>query len=100
VRRGSELLFLGYSLSDWNVRSFFNNVIKKRNEKSVERAAASTEEKPEELQPYPDYAVMNRFTVFDRAFFLENDISILHVDLGEFARHLGLALDAEDKRRP
>lgn len=90
--RRRAFLFLGYSLNDWNVRSFFRGAIDKR-------CAPEENERPptkrkDSLVP-PDYAVLRTFTDFDRAFFHDNKVTILHTELGQFARGLLRRLPAD-----
>jgi hypothetical protein len=84
VLHGRPFLFLGYSLNDWNVRSFFRGAIEKRSGN----------------RPAPDYAVLNRFTDFDRVFFIDNQVTILHTELAAFARKLLARLPAEYQFAP
>lgn len=61
-------LFLGYSFSDWNVRSVYRKI--------VERRAA-----PEGTL---DYSVMRDISVYEQGFFTRRQIHILKTDLARF----------------
>ncbi|HEX5736255.1 MAG TPA: SIR2 family protein [Blastocatellia bacterium] len=69
-------LFLGYSLSDWNVRSIFETIKNKRNQSKTT----------------PDYSVMYRVGEYEKVFFEKNDIRIIKADLNSYvdgiAEHL------------
>jgi hypothetical protein len=75
-------LFLGYSLNDWNVRSVFETIRKKRGE-----LLNDTDQ---------DYAVMKYLGDYERPFFQRNDVAILKTDLNTFAT--GLVEDLERMR--
>jgi hypothetical protein len=66
-------LFLGYSLSDWNIRGMLRAI-------RVKRAGEGNEE-----QDYGDYTVVRNFTLIDETFFTQNKIRIIHEDLKNFA---------------
>lgn len=72
--------FLGYSLSDWNVRSIY------------ETLKRSSDPDGEGL---PDYSVMYSVGEFEKVFFERNDITIFQASLNEF---VGGILDNLPKR--
>ena len=65
-------LFLGYSLSDWNIRGMLRAIRAKRAGKGNE-----------ELD-YGDCTVVRNFTLIDETFFTQNKIRIIHEDLKTF----------------
>jgi hypothetical protein len=67
------LLFLGYSLRDWNVRGMLRAI-------RAKRAGAGNED-----DDYGDYTVIRSFGKIDEAFFLQNKIRIIHEDLTYFS---------------
>jgi NAD-dependent SIR2 family protein deacetylase len=66
-----RLLFLGYSFSDWNVRSVY--------EKAAERTAQTTKQ---------DYAVTRSLSTFERTYFESRNIAIVKSDLRAFADNM------------
>jgi hypothetical protein len=62
-----SFLFLGYSLSDWNVRSIFDDVRRTRG-----------------TAKYKDIAVMKRVRPFEEAFCQNKDITIYETDLNSY----------------
>jgi hypothetical protein len=73
IMRRKPLLFLGYSLSDWNVRGFLKVL-------RIKAAAATTN---------PDYTVVRTVRTFEHGFFAKNNIVVLKADLNTFAGKLG-----------
>jgi hypothetical protein len=65
-------LFLGYSLSDWNIRGMLRAI-------RVKRAGEGNEE-----TDYGDFTVVRNFTLIDETFFTQNKIRIIHEDLKNF----------------
>jgi hypothetical protein len=61
-------LFLGYSLSDWNVRSVFQSLRKKRGEDFRGQ----------------DYSVMFHSGTYEQLFFQKNEVAILETDLNAY----------------
>jgi hypothetical protein len=75
ILKGQQLpyfLFLGYSLSDWNIRGMLRAI-------RTKRAGEGNEE-----QDYGDYTVVRNFTLIDETFFTQNKIRIIHEDLKNF----------------
>jgi hypothetical protein len=68
LMRDKSFLFLGYSLSDWNVRSVFETLRKRRN--------------PDEFKQ--DFSVMYSVKPFEKIFFQKNEVIILETDLNSF----------------
>lgn len=71
---GRKLLFLGYSLSDWNVRSIFAQI----------RSERGTKDR--------DYAVTLASGAFEELFFSKNDVTIYQTDLNAFASGIRTAM--------
>ena len=67
------LLFLGYSFSDWNVRSLYRTVTRYR---AAQQAALK------------DYAVMLDPSPYEIEFFDKNRIDVLDTDLQEFCKRM------------
>ena len=65
-----SLLFLGYSFSDWNIRSHYELIAKERQTSG--------------LKPKRDYAVMREFSSYDNGFFRKKDIHIIETELAKF----------------
>jgi hypothetical protein len=82
LMRWKPFIFLGYSLSDWNVRSIFETVRGKRGEEADAQ----------------DYAVMHRVREFEKIFFQTNNVIILKTDLNAFVSGV-LSHLPEDHRR-
>jgi hypothetical protein len=61
-----RFLFLGYSLSDWNVRSIFKTVQQKR------------------LAEDPDFSVNLYVNDYEQVFFDRNNINVCNTDLKSF----------------
>ncbi|HEY0079009.1 MAG TPA: SIR2 family protein [Pyrinomonadaceae bacterium] len=68
LMRDKPFLFLGYSLSDWNVRSVFETLRKRRN--------------PDEFKQ--DFSVMCSVRDYEKIFFEKNEVIILQTDLNSF----------------
>jgi hypothetical protein len=68
LMQNKPFLFLGYSLNDWNVRSVFETIRKKRGEDFGGQ----------------DYAVMWYVGEYERLFFKRNDVAILKTDLNSY----------------
>jgi len=68
LMQDKPFLFLGYSLNDWNVRSVFETIRKKRGEDFSGQ----------------DYAVMWYVGEYERLFFKQNGVAILKTDLNAF----------------
>lgn len=63
-----RFLFLGYSLSDWNVRSIYETLKKKRiRDKNIR-----------------DFAVMRKVEEYEKVFFDNNNIQIIMADLNDY----------------
>ncbi|HET6980090.1 MAG TPA: SIR2 family protein [Pyrinomonadaceae bacterium] len=69
LMQDKPFLFLGYSLNDWNVRSVFETIRKKRGEDFGGQ----------------DYAVMWYVGEYERLFFKQNGVAILKTDLNAFS---------------
>jgi SIR2-like domain len=80
LMQGKPFLFLGYSLNDWNVRSIFETLTKKRN-------------------PTRDFSVMYSVRDFEKIFFDKNDVQILRTDLKNYIDGLLPHLPDEAKNR-
>lgn len=65
--------FLGYSLSDWNVRSIYQTLKKRSNP---------------DKRAIKDYSVMRSVGKFEQLFFDKNDITIFLAELNEFAENI------------
>lgn len=72
IMQDKLFLFLGYSLNDWNVRSVFETIRKKRGDTFEDQ----------------DYAVMNYLGDYEKLFFQRNDVTILKTGLNTFAARL------------
>jgi hypothetical protein len=79
----STLLFLGYSLEDWDFRTLFKGLIETLPERKQRKSFA--------IQRYP--------SSFWVDFWDSKGVQIRDVDLYEFAEDLGLALGLEDEPR-
>lgn len=69
MMRDKPFLFLGYSLSDWNVRGIFSSLRRKRQSEDEIR----------------DFAVTNWIGEYERGFFSKNKIQVLKTDLNAYA---------------
>jgi hypothetical protein len=65
----TPFMFLGYSLNDWNVRSIFETIRRKRAD-------------PERN---PDFCINKDFRAFEELFFLKHDVRIYREELNRFA---------------
>lgn len=72
LMQDKPFLFLGYSLNDWNVRSVFETIRKKRGEDFGGQ----------------DYAVMSYVGEYERLFFQRNGVTILKTDLNSFCNSI------------
>jgi len=73
LMREKPLWFLGYSLSDWNVRSIYETVKKKSNPDGKD---------------IRDYSVMYSVGDFEKLFFDKNNIQIILASLNEFVAEI------------
>lgn len=73
-RQEPYFLFLGYSLSDWNIRGMLRAI----------RAKRAGEGKDGDEKDYGDYTVVRKFNALDETFFTQNKIRIIHEDLKNF----------------
>lgn len=78
LMQDKPFLFLGYRLNDWNVRSVFETIRKKRGEDFRGQ----------------DYSVMTSIGEYERLFFQRNDVSILKTDLNSFSVGTATVLQA------
>jgi hypothetical protein len=69
MMRDKPFLFLGYSLTDWNVRSIFASLRRKRQSEDEIR----------------DFAVTRWIGDYERGFFSKNKIQVLKTDLNAYA---------------
>lgn len=74
-------LFLGYSLSDWNIRGMLRAI-------RTKRAGEGNED-----NDYGDFTVVRKFNKLDEAFFLQNKIRIAQQDLKDFSSALNRSID-------
>ena len=65
-----RLLFLGYSFSDWNVRSIYESIARRSDER------------------VRDYAVTRMLSKFERLYFHQRNIGLILQDLGAFTARL------------
>ena len=79
--QASRFLFLGYSFSDWNVRSLYKQFVKGR-----ETATGQEDETAEEEDR--DYVVIRRFERADDYFLRNQNVSILVTELDALAAAL------------
>jgi hypothetical protein len=84
LMQGKPFLFLGYSLNDWNVRSVFETLRKKRGEDFGDR----------------DYSVMRYVGAYEKLFFQRNLVSILKTDLNSFVEGVVAELQVYKKNDP
>lgn len=80
LMRKKPFLFLGYSLNDWNVRSIFQMIVRKRADEFGVR----------------DYSVMRRFTKFEATYCDRNRVTIIDTDLQFFVNEIS-ALEVKIK---
>jgi hypothetical protein len=69
IMQDKAFLFLGYSFADWNVRSVFQTIRKKRSENVKFR----------------DFAVTSYLGEYEQQFFNRNNLGVLKTDLNQFA---------------
>ena len=74
IFRESPFLFLGYSLRDWNIRSFFLKVQEKRPNISKARIK--------------DFAILKPLTEYDKCIFDQYNIDAYDIDLNNFIKGL------------
>ena len=84
LMQGKPFLFLGYSLSDWNVRSVFETLRRKRGEDFDDQ----------------DYSVMSYIGEYERLFFQRNNVTILKTDLNSFTDGIRSVLELLKKNNP
>jgi hypothetical protein len=70
LMRDKPFLFLGYSLKDWNVRSVFETMVRKRGSSDGVR----------------DYLVTKSYTPFDEAYYTKHNIQVLKSELNAFVK--------------
>jgi hypothetical protein len=68
IMQDKAFLFLGYSFADWNIRSVFQTIRKKRSENLKFR----------------DFAVTSYLGEYEQQFFHKNNVSVLKTDLNAF----------------
>jgi hypothetical protein len=68
IMQDKAFLFLGYSFADWNVRSVFQTIRKKRSENVKFR----------------DFAVTSYLGEYEQQFFNRNNLGVLRTDLNTF----------------
>ncbi len=78
----AALFFLGYSFSDWNVRSLYRNFLKDRH-----RIQSEKQIDPDETTDR-DYIVLRSYEPGDDHFFRQWDVSVLVTDLEQLAAAL------------
>lgn len=76
LMRKPQMLFLGYSLKDWNVRGFLKALREKIDSSSTAPPRA------------PDRAVVHKLSRLEETFFLGNNVSVLLTDLNRFSAEL------------
>jgi hypothetical protein len=81
VMQGKKFLFLGYSLSDWNVRGVLRAIRQKRG-----------------MDDYGDFTVIKTVSDLDAKFFGQNQIRIARTPLKTFAEGVGTSLAPEGYR--
>lgn len=83
LMQNKAFLFLGYSLNDWNVRSVFETMRKKRGEDFTDQ----------------DYSVMSYVGPFEKLFFQRNSITILNTDLNSYVAGILSVLEGLKKNK-
>ena len=86
----SGFLFLGYSFSDWNVRSLYQQFVKSREDSHKPEAPLADELSLEDGED-ADYIVMRGYEDSDEYFFQKWTVSVLVTDLDDFAAALRMA---------
>jgi hypothetical protein len=76
-------LFMGYSLSDWNIRGMLRAI-------RTKRAGEGNEG-----EDYGDYTIVRAFGKLEEAFFIQNKIRIIHADLNAFSTTVGARVDRQ-----
>ena len=76
-------LFMGYSFSDWNVRSWYKNLV---------------EDAPFRMKHPQDYAVLRDLDPYEGGFFEKRSINILFTDLNRFAESIMDNTPADEAR--
>jgi hypothetical protein len=79
----SSFLFLGYSFSDWNVRSLYQQIIRLRHQQQFNGSHPDAETDED-----PDYIVMRTYRESEYHLFNKWRVSILVTDLDQLARKL------------
>jgi SIR2-like domain len=80
IMQDKPFLFLGYSFGDWNVRSVFQSIRKKRSENLKFR----------------DFAVTSYLGEYEQQFFHTNNVAVLKTDLNTFSE--GLVNDLKKRK--
>jgi len=83
LMQDKPFLFLGYSLNDWNVRSVFETMRKKRGEDFDDQ----------------DYSVMSYLGPFEKLFFQRNGVTILKTDLNSYVAGVLSVLEGLKKNK-
>jgi hypothetical protein len=81
----SGFLFLGYSFSDWNVRSLYQQFVRSREDSHKAEAPPPDELAGGEDGEDADYIVMRAYEDSDDYFFQKWTVSVLVTDLDDFA---------------
>lgn len=84
LMQDKPFLFLGYSLSDWNVRSVFENIRKRRGREFSD----------------VDYAVTSYVGDYDQLFFDKNNVTILKTDLNTYSSSVVAQLRRRKENNP
>ncbi len=84
LMQNKAFLFLGYSLNDWNVRSVFETLRKKRGEDFGGQ----------------DYSVMSYLGGYEKLFFQRNSVTILKTDLNSFVSGIMSVLEGLKQNNP
>jgi hypothetical protein len=73
-----RLLFLGYSFSDWNIRSVYESMV----------GRANTTSSKDENESVRDYAVTRMLSRFEQLYFKQRNIGVILQDLGSFTSRI------------
>jgi len=84
IMQDKAFLFLGYSFADWNVRSVFQTIRKKRSEN---------------LQ-FRDFAVTSYLGEYEQQFFNTNNVGVLKTDLNTFTTGIISELNKRKENSP
>lgn len=84
-------LFLGYSFSDWNVRSLYQQFVRSREDSHKFEGPPADDAAAAEDGEDADYIVMKGYEDSDEYFFQKWTVSVLVSDLDDFATALRLA---------